>query len=64
MKTYDEMTYDEQGRFLDWAEAEYCPKCGGNGMIRQMAHRSPTGVLIENFPAWTYCDRCKGTGRA
>ena len=63
MKTYDEMTYDEQDRYLDWAEAEYCPDCGGRGMRPNNATVSgkDDGYVIVG---WSTCDRCKGTGRA
>lgn len=58
MKTYDEMTYDDQERFIDWVEAEYCPKCGGNGLVYVP---NPLDWERQNFEP---CDRCKGTGRA
>lgn len=64
MKQYDEMSVDEQDRFLDWAEAEYCPICAGTGSVRRtQVIAGPMGVEYQ-LPAWQECHRCKGTGRA
>lgn len=69
MKQPDEMTYDELENYRDFAEAEYCPKCGGSGFVpKQCAVLELHAGKITVAPFRSYgvetCDRCKGTGRA
>ena len=68
MKRPDEMTYEELENYRDWAEAEYCPNCGGRqelpvydnlGTVHLGGNR--TRPMIVGFVT---CHRCNGTGRA
>lgn len=65
MKRYDEMTYDEQEAWINYAEAEFCQQCGGVGSIRKTETFLSKRLCNKpwSVPRWVECDRCHGTGR-
>lgn len=57
--------YGDIEAWREWAEAEYCQRCGGSGSVLRTEEvvEPRLSSAVFTLRVWRECDACNGTGR-
>lgn len=65
MKHSNSLDYGDIEAWREWAEAEYCQRCGGSGSVLRTEEVVEPRLASTAFTVrvWRDCKACNGTGR-